>query len=167
MTGLAASLSEVEIAEADPRSDEARVLVDEMNAFLTAVYPEDAFIGNVPSTPEGLATEGVFVLARLDGEAVGSGALMPVAGQDGVMEVKRMYVRDGLRGRRIGEHVLKRLEALAAARRVAKLVLLTGPRQPDALRLYERNGYSMRGPYGKLIEHPLNIFYEKTLGAGA
>jgi putative acetyltransferase len=76
-----------------------------------------------------------------------------------------MFVRDGMRGRRIGEQVLHRLEASAIERGAGRVLLLTGPRQPDAIRLYERNGYRVRGPFGGHAEHPLNIFYEKAFEA--
>ena len=72
-----------------------------------------------------------------------------------------MYVREEARGRRIGEQILRWLEITARARGAQKLVLLSGPRQPAALRLYERCGYSRRGAFGKYGENDLSIFFEK------
>jgi hypothetical protein len=59
--------------------------------------------------------------------------------------------------------VLRRLEAIARERGAQKLVLMCGPRQPEALRLYQTCGYSQCSAYGKNVDHPLSIFFEKTL----
>ena len=164
MAGAPAMNNTLAIAEEDPRSGESLVLIDEMTAFSRQTYPEDDENGIVLATPEELA-KGVFVVARLDGAAVGIGALLAHPPVDGLaaMEVKRMFVREQVRGRRIAEQVLRWLEIIARTRGVQKLVLLCGPRQPAALRLYERCGYTVRSAYGKYQTHPLSIFLEKRL----
>lgn len=165
MGAVASSRADLTLAAEDPRSPDALALIAEGDAFVDALYPEDAEIGNFPTTPDELARNGLFVVARLQGRAVATGVLLPVAGEADALELKRMFVRDGMRGRRIGEQVLHWLEAAASARGVARVLLLTGPRQPDAIRLYERNGYRLRGAFAGHAEHPLNIFYEKSLEA--
>ena len=136
-----------------------------MSVFVETTYPEDAENGIVPTTTDELADQGLLVIARVDGAPAGSGALMahdPVDGQRS-MEVKRMMVRPQFRGRGIAKRVLDKLEYLARERSTEKLVLMCGPRQPEALRLYETCGYSQRSAYGKHNEHPLSIFFEKHL----
>ena len=59
--------------------------------------------------------------------------------------------------------MLERLEQIARQRNTQKLVLMCGPRQPEALRLYEQSGYARRNAYGKHHDHPLSIFFEKHL----
>jgi putative acetyltransferase len=153
------------LAEEDPREGDARTLFDEMGTFTQRLYPEDEELGIFPPTPESIAREGVFVVARLGGKAAGCGGVMPLAPVDGLraMEVKRMYVREEARGRRIGEHILRELEAVARARGAQKVLLLSGPRQPSALRLYERCGYSRRAAFGSYGQNALSIFFEKRL----
>ena len=153
------------IGEEDPRTGDAQILYNEMQAFTDLTYPEDASLGIFPSTPEEVADEGVFAVARLDKRAVGTGALMPLGLLDGeaAMEVKRMYVRDEARGRRIAEQILRWLEILARAKGAKKLALLCGPRQPAALRLYERCGFVKRSAFGTYTENSLSIFFEKHL----
>jgi putative acetyltransferase len=164
MAASAATAGKLSVAAEDPRGADGRALVAEMSAYIEIIYPEDAEYGIYPTTPEMLA-EGAFLIARLDGAAVGMGALMPHDKVDGlsVMEVKRMFVRPEARGRRVADVILRELEAIAANRGLDKLVLLCGPRQPDALRLYSRNFYSVRGPFGAYSENPLSIFMEKSL----
>jgi len=90
----------VTVAMADPRATECVALLDEMEAFTQHTYPEDAPLGIFPPTLDEL-TEGVLVLARLDGQAAGTGAIVDADPLDGAatMEVKRMYVREAARGR--------------------------------------------------------------------
>lgn len=156
---------DVMLAVEDPRSPDGLALFDEMSAFVAATYPEDEENGIVPTSTQELAEHGVLVLARVNGAAAGSGALMAHEPVDGLraLEVKRMLVRPEFRGRGISRLVLRRLEAIARERGAQKLVLMCGPRQPEALRLYETCGYLLRSAYGKHVEHPLSIFFEKTL----
>lgn len=165
MIARSAAADELTIAEEDPRFGDSLVLIDEMSEFIEQTYPEDAELGILPTTPDEMARDGLFVLARLGGMAVGTGAVMNHPAIDGLraMEVKRMYVREQARGRRIAEQILRWLEILARTRGAEKLVLMCGPRQPGALRLYERCGYSVRSAYGKNSEHPLCIYFEKRL----
>jgi putative acetyltransferase len=165
MTAAAAARDELTIAEEDPRLGDSAVLLEEMSKFVEHTYPEDVELGIAPTMPDEIARDGLFVVARLYGKAVGIGALMNHPPVDGVivMEVKRMYVREEARGRRVAEQILRWLEILARTRGLQKLVLLCGPRQPGALRLYERCGYSVRSAFGKYQTNPLSIFFEKRL----
>lgn len=166
MTALRAlQASRVTLAEEDPRSADGVALFDEMSVFVLHTYPEDEENGIVPTSTDELAQHGVLVIARVDGEAAGSGALMAHERVDGLsaLEVKRMLVRPAFRGLGISRRVLERLEQIARLRSAQKLVLMCGPRQPEALRLYETSGYVRRSAYGKHHDHPLSIFFEKRL----
>lgn len=153
------------LAEEDPRSADAVALFDEMGVFVLNTYPEDEENGIVPTSTENLAQHGVLVIARVDGAPAGTGALMAHDPVDGVaaLEVKRMLVRPAFRGHGIAKRLLERLELLARQRGAQKLVLMCGPRQPEALRLYEKSGFAVRNAYGKHVDHPLSIFFEKHL----
>jgi putative acetyltransferase len=164
MRALAANTDELTIAAEEPQAADSLALLDEMTAFSIRTYPEDAENGITLATPVDLK-RGVFVVARLGGWPAGICAVLdhpPVDGEP-TMELKRMYVRAAARGRRIAESMLRWLETQARIRGARKITLLCGPRQPEALRLYERCGYSRRGAFGKYEEHPLSVFFEKTL----
>ncbi|MDP3738535.1 MAG: GNAT family N-acetyltransferase [Hyphomonadaceae bacterium] len=165
MASAAPKSEGVTVAEEDPHAPDSVALFDDMSAFVLRTYPEDEENGIAPTTTEALAKHGVLVIARVDGVAAGSGALMAHESVDGLpaLEVKRMLVRPAYRGRGISKLMLQRLEDIARRRGVKKLVLMCGPRQPEALRLYERGGYSVRNAYGKHRDHPLSIFFEKRL----
>lgn len=149
----------------DPHAADSEALHAEMSAFVEGTYPEDAENGIVPTSTDALAQQGVLIIARVDGAPAGSGALMAHDPVDGLraMEVKRVMVRPQYRGLGIARGVMAKVESVARERSTEKLVLMCGPRQPEALRLYETCGYAKRSAYGKHVEHPLSIFFEKHL----
>jgi GNAT superfamily N-acetyltransferase len=58
------------------------------------------------------------------------------------LELKRMYVAPSHRGRGVSVALLTAVEHEAARLGAARIVLQTGDRQPDAVRLYEKSGYT-------------------------
>jgi GNAT superfamily N-acetyltransferase len=123
--------------------------------------------GQEPGTPPSAADVAVVLVARDPaGEAVACGALRPLG--DGVAEVERGYVVPAWRGRGVSKVVLAGLEAAARDRDWKTLRLETGPRQPEAVALYEGAGYRPIGAFGAYAaadaEDPL--FYERLLGPG-
>jgi len=146
----------IEIARAD-RPD-AVALMAALDTYLEALYP--AASNHLLSVGELLKPEFVFLVASIEGQTVGCGALRN-CGEYG--EIKRMYVKPEQRGKRIGVLLLSRLETLAAEQGLRVLRLETGVAQPESLRLYERCGYRRIGAFGPYAEDPLSLFYEKTL----
>ena len=155
---------EVSVAIEDPRAADGAALIAELIAFIEDLYPEDEDDPPTPWTVEDLARESSFLVARVGDAPAGCGGIAATA-VPGAVEIVRMYVRPGFRGRRIADRVLAELETLARTRGVETLMLRCGPRQPDALRLYERNGYVRRAAFAQHREHPTNLFYEKRLKA--
>lgn len=105
---------------------------------------------------------GAFVVAWLGDLAVGCGGIR--RHDDGIGELKRMYVTPPFRGRGVSRRVLTELEARARTLRYRRLVLETGVRQPEAMQLYETAGYAAIEPYGWYRTSPLSRCYAKTLG---
>lgn len=89
--------------------------------------------------PNLLGPRGRLLLATLGGEPAGVGALKPSDATS--VEVKRMYVRPGARGRGLGRALLERLVADARAEgyRVARLE--TMPFMREAVALYRSVGF--------------------------
>lgn len=119
--------------------------------------------GQEPGTPPSSADVAVALLARdASGEPVGCGALRPLG--DGVAEVKRMYVVPAARGRGLSKLVLAGLEAAARDRAWTTLRLETGPRQPEAVALYEGAGYRPIAAFGDYANGADDsLFYEREL----
>jgi GNAT superfamily N-acetyltransferase len=79
------------------------------------------------------------------------------------VEVKRMYVSPKRRGKGIAAEVLFALESWAKELSYAKCVLETGKRQPEAIRLYEKCGYTQIPNYGQYIGVENSVCFEKKL----
>lgn len=105
----------------------------------------------------------VFVVAYADGQAVGCGGLRALDTRHG--EIKRMFVAPARRGSGVSTAILRRLEEEARRRGWDRLVLETGDRQPEAMRLYEREGYVSIPPFGYYADSPASRCYEKSLAA--
>ena len=101
------------------------------------------------------------VIAYENGEAVGCGAIKQFT--DDATEVKRMFVPEAKRGKGFARLVLKELETWAKELGFQKCVLETGLRQPEAIRLYEKNGYAKIPNYGQYIGIENSVCFEKKI----
>ena len=139
-------------------SDVARRLIDALNAELSAAYSEPGANHFRLDPAEVGPGAGAFVVATWRGEPVGCGALRCLRDAasiaelgTGVGELKRMYVAPAMRGRGVGRALLERLEQEARDLQLTRLVLETGTRQLDALRLYRAAGFAEIPPYGEYV----------------
>jgi DNA-binding MarR family transcriptional regulator len=83
---------------------------------------------------------GVLLLAYLDEEPVGCGALKNH--EDAPSEIKRMWVADAVRGMGIGRRLLGELEARALAGGADTVRLETNRSLTEAIRMYRKAGYA-------------------------
>jgi GNAT superfamily N-acetyltransferase len=143
-------------------SDVARALIGALDGELSATYPEPGATHFRLDAAEVSGDGGAFLVARLEGEPVGCGAVR-VAG-DGVAELKRMFVVPRWRGVGISRTILAALEGRAREAGAGRVVLETGARQREALALYERAGYVRCAPFGEYVGSPLSVCMTRTLG---
>src|SRR6186997_2669059 len=85
------------------------------------------------------APTGVWLVAYLDGRAVGCGGLQALSEE--VAEIRRIYLEEAARGRGIGRALLAELEEHARRLGYRSVRLTTGARQPEALALFQAAGY--------------------------
>lgn len=109
----------------------------------------------------GIAKLKHVVIARVEDQAVGCGAIKEQAPD--AMEVKRMYVLPESRNTGVASRVLSELERWAAELGYTRCVLETGKRQPEAIALYEKNGYRITPNYGQYIGIENSVCFEKAL----
>ena len=142
-------------------------LLSELDAYLYRQYPPEELgteINHILDVAALLQPDVTFVAAWQHEEVLGCGAIRRGGDAQGpYAEVKRMFVRPMARGQRIAERILQALEQVARAESRQRMLLETGTRQPEALRLYERCGYRVCGPFGGYPPHPLSVFMEKRL----
>ena len=79
------------------------------------------------------------------------------------MEVKRMYTEPAHRGHGLASKVLRELEQWARELFYEACLLETGLKQPEAIRLYEKNGYRIIANYGQYAGVDNSVCFEKQL----
>jgi GNAT superfamily N-acetyltransferase len=104
---------------------------------------------------------GAYLVAVLDGRAVGCGAWQPL--EPGVAELKRAYVRPAYRRRGIARQLVVALEEEALAAGYPVLRLETGRYVPAAIALYRSSGYEPIALYGEYTDNPVSVCFEKRL----
>jgi GNAT superfamily N-acetyltransferase len=108
---------------------------------------------------------GQFVIGLLDADPVACGGWRRIG--PGVVEIKRMYVAERARRRGLGRAILADLERRAQHAGIRRLVLNTGPQQPEAIALYESSGYRPTDGFGHYACTPGALFYAKDDTQGA
>lgn len=152
----------VEIAAETPLQDDVRAMVAELNAYMIPLTPREF---QFQLTVEQMADPSVTMLMARDetGAPVGMASLKDHGG--GLGEVKRMFTRPVVRGKRIGLQLLQRIEALAREKGISRLVLETGeaPGFEPAWRVYERGGFTVCGAVLDYPDSGFSRFYEKKI----
>lgn len=111
-------------------------LVKSLNAYLAIVDGEDhAFYMQY----NGMDHLKQVVVAYQEDLPVGCGSFK--AFNDKVVEIKRMFVTPGFRGKNVANSILKELELWAKELNYKKCVLETGKRQVEAVSFYSKNNY--------------------------
>ena len=148
----------VVITRERPDTEASLQLIAELDAVLNAGYAPESRHGY---SVDKLIREGVhFFVLRADGIPAACGGIQfyPEFG-----ELKRMYARPQFQGRGLGRAVLLHLEAHARAERCRLLRLETGIHQAEAIRLYERAGFTRIPAFSPYREDPVSLCYEKRL----
>jgi putative acetyltransferase len=160
MSGGAGNITVELVPEA---TDDARILVGELEEILAAEYP--------PEQRHGLALDAIFkpnikfFMARVRGAPAGGGG---VALFGDFAEVKRMYVREAARGHGVAQALLAGIEQTAREAGLTWLKLETGTNQLAALRFYQREGFQICEAFGDYRAMPASaiatsVFLEKRL----
>lgn len=128
----------------------ARPMLEDLEREYDARYGDDfgepasAELARYPVS-EFAPPSGAFVVLT---EPSASGGEEVVAGgafrrfDERTAELKRIWTRADRRGRGLAGAVVAALEAEAARRGYSAVFLTTGPKQPEAVRLYLRSGYA-------------------------
>ena len=146
------------IAAENPLSTESLELIEGSEAALRELYTAEECFSLEPAE---LATDNVtFFVARKDGLPLGCIALSAC---DGYAEIKRLFVTPAARGSGAGIRLVEHLETAAAKIGLSLIRLESGHKLAAAVALYEKMGYTKRGPFGGYSAHPASLFMEKQL----
>ena len=102
---------------------------------------------------------GYFVVAQEAGILLGCGAFRPLS--DSIAEIKRMFVRSTARRHGVGRSVLRHLEEEIRRQKFRSIVLETGHGQPEAIGLYESEGYFPIPAFLDYVGNPVSRCYAK------
>ncbi len=89
--------------------------------------------------------EGIIYLLISDDRVVGMGAVRRL--EEGVGEIKRMYIKPGLQGRGLGKEMMTKLESKARELGYSTLRLDTAWFLETAVHVYRKAGFIERGKY--------------------
>jgi len=104
------------------------------------------------------------VLLDTTGAPIGHAALRALSTDaGGDLEVKRVFVHAHARGTGASRALMAELERIAQSRGALRLILQTGDRQPDAVGLYERIGYTPIPIFAPYTAFDFSLCYEKVL----
>lgn len=155
-----AHTSALRFALCDPDEPPAAELLAAMRAELNEAYETFNRLDNPPLDPAELRPPaGGYYVGYAGIDAVAGGGVRRL--DDGVAEIKRMYVRPQARSRGVAGALLRTLEDAARSLGYGSVRLDTGPKQVHAQRLYRRAGYVEVPAYN---DNPFACFWgEKAL----
>jgi GNAT superfamily N-acetyltransferase len=144
----------------DPERPPASELLAEMAVELNEMYGTPSRLDRPALAPSELrAPDGTYLVGWEGEVAVAGGGVRRI--DDGVAEIKRMFVRPAARSRGIAGELLTALEHSARALGYRWARLDTGPKQAHAERLYRRAGFA---PVAAYNDNPYASFWgEKDL----
>lgn len=147
------------VTQEAPDSSDARVLIDELTAYLTPLSPPESQHGY--DIDKLLQRKVNFFVVRIDDEPAACGGIEFFGNE--YAEVKRMYVRPQYRGQGLGHLILDTLVAHAKEHKVPLLRLETGTYMAPAVKLYEGYGFHRIKNFGEYWDDPLSTFFELKL----
>lgn len=147
----------ISITTANPSDEKVAAIIEELSINLYLRFGSDG--KNSFTDWEYNNSKFVFVIANLDNQIVGCGAIRPIS--DTIGEVKRMYSK--FPGKKIGQSILAFLEDKAKEIGYTDLILETRVKNQEAIQFYQKQGYKTIPNYGKYIDRPEAICLGKSL----
>ena len=141
-------------------SDDKRFknLILELDNDLTTRYTQADYKFDVNIQINALNTA---VIAQINNITVGCGCFKELSPD--VVEFKRMYVNPYFRGFGIASLMIEELSRWAKELFYQTAVLETGAKQPEAIKLYEKHGFTRIDPFEPYIGIPNSICMGKNL----
>ncbi|HEY3624203.1 MAG TPA: helix-turn-helix domain-containing GNAT family N-acetyltransferase [Roseiarcus sp.] len=134
-------IAQVEVAAEAPDSSDARQCLEAYFRELAARFEGgfDAAADDSAPVEDMTPPSGLFVIARLDGDAIGCGGFKGIDKATG--EIKRVWTAPSARGMGVARRVLRALEAAARGSGLKTLRLDTNRALTEAHALYRSEGY--------------------------
>lgn len=101
------------------------------------------------------------IVCYADDKPIGCGAFRAYDEQKA--EIKRMFVQPEYRGHGIGLNIVRELELWALELNYTECILETGKKQPEAISLYRKAGYTIIKSYGQYKNVENSVCMAKTI----
>lgn len=105
----------------------------------------------------------VVIAYDTNGTAVGCGAMKKY--EDGIMEIKRMFVPAEKRGNGIAGRILSELQFWAKELGYKRCILETGDKMIEAIGLYKKNNFLVIPNYGQYANVESSICFGKEINS--
>lgn len=146
------------IIATNPTTEEALTLTNELHADLDIRYGQ----GRIEEFTEENSLMIYFLTVYDENNySAACGALKHY--NDDTVEIKRMFVRKEFRGKGLSKLILKELEKHAKKLKYKKIILETGYKQPEAVNLYKKFGYTEIECYAHHSSDPDSVCFEKNI----
>jgi GNAT superfamily N-acetyltransferase len=133
-------------------------LVKKLNAELWERYGETQALYDGHNHVDDNRT---VIIAYENSTAIGCGCFKQY--DDAAAEIKRMFVTREKRGQGVATGLLRELCQWAGENGFHKVILETGSKQPEAIHLYQKQGFSITPNYPPYVGMELSICMEKGL----
>jgi len=138
-------------------NEKVAAIIDELSANLYLRFGSDG--KNSFTDWQQNNSKYVFVVAEINNEIVGCGAIRPIS--ETIGEVKRMYSK--YPRKKIGKTILAFLEDIASKSGYEELILETRIKNTEATQFYEKQNYKIIPNYGQYKDRPEAICFGKSL----
>ena len=150
----------VEITAITTPDEHILEMVEKLDAYMSELYPPESTHLTPPEELSSGANR--FFAVKVDGVLKGCGGFRVV--ERDYAEIKRIYVDPSTRGLGLAKALLSRLESESRSLGLFEMKLETGIHQPEAIRLFERCGYSQCPIFGDYPKNdPNSVFMRKSL----
>ena len=119
----------------------AAVIREVLTEYGLPWQPESADRDVVEVESAYLAVGGEFWVIEQAGTIVGTSANQPISRGQNAVEIRKMYLLPGVRGRGLGVYLLQQLERAIAIKGYQEIWIETATVLKEAVKLYDRNGY--------------------------
>ena len=145
----------------DLTNSDVVALVAKSDQYMSTLYPPES--NHAEPLAALVGDDSAFFAGYIGEQLAACGAVKMFEDDTTYGEIKRVFVAEEHRGKRLAAAVMQHLEDYLVSIGVNVVRLEAGPLQPVALGLYRKLGYAERGPFGSYRVDPLSVFMEKTL----
>jgi len=145
------------VQQCDPSCEDALELTQGLFSELEGLYGR----GSIENFTDENGKFIYFLVVKSGDINIASGAVNHINGT--TCEIKRMFVKKEFRGKGLSKLVLNALEEFIRKGEYRRIILETGGKQPEAVSLYRKFGYSEIPCYGRHSLDPDSICFGKDI----